>query len=436
MPITPRAVNPINAAGSSGSLLDSSTAKPHSIDMRIFDKKSANGSANGAPIGQGTVNPSYLKECREEDPWPADSSCAPGSAARSRASANVVLSDCRIDTPEEDLATDQPFSMSCEARSQDGNPITGSVCFRLFCITAPDKPPEDTYHTVEGKLKEGHFRAEGTLFSPISRVEWGAPLKYHVVAQHSAAKEKAKSADVGVEAYVPPKPVAIWVLSDEHFDVRSSFIWLSASEKFSELKKLLESHSDSLLLVLGHCESGGSEDENEELSARIAFALYFLLTIDDIGCQTITSSSGNAEWQSWLWGAITMIGYEEAQSLTYAEILRRYSHLLNAPHLQKESFLGDPSSGHQRLASAGCGSANIHIKKSLEADSVSYSQSFVTVFILPKSVQRTSLRTPCKPWPIFDSMHSKVSHQTSQFVQTISCKEGSDGCRLYKRLIG
>lgn len=215
MSSTPRAENPLGFACASGSLLDKSTAHSHSIDMRIFDKKNADSPANGAPIDQGAVNPNHLKECREEDPWPADSSCAPRSAARSRAGANVVLSDCRIDTPEEDLATDQPFTMSCEARSQDGNPITGSVYFRLFCITAPDKPPEDTHHAVAGKLKDGRFRAEGTLFSPISRVEWGAPLKYHVVAQHSAAKEKAKSPEVGVEAYVPPKPSTIWSLGED-----------------------------------------------------------------------------------------------------------------------------------------------------------------------------------------------------------------------------
>ena len=66
MSSSPRASNPSGAK-----LLDQSTAHPGSIDKSIFEKKT--GPAAGSSVGQGTVNPNYLKECREDNPEPASS---------------------------------------------------------------------------------------------------------------------------------------------------------------------------------------------------------------------------------------------------------------------------------------------------------------------------------------------------------------------------
>ncbi|HQF54875.1 MAG TPA: hypothetical protein PK208_07145, partial [Fibrobacteria bacterium] len=81
-----RATNPTN---SGSMLLDRSTAKPGSIDKAVFEKKT--GAAAGSSVGQGTVNPDYLKECREDNPEPAAG--AGGGAAGAAPAAKVTLTD-------------------------------------------------------------------------------------------------------------------------------------------------------------------------------------------------------------------------------------------------------------------------------------------------------------------------------------------------------
>ncbi len=54
--------------------LDESKATPGSLDLSVFQPKPAK-------LGQGTVSDDYLKRCREEDPWPAETATAPQSAA-------------------------------------------------------------------------------------------------------------------------------------------------------------------------------------------------------------------------------------------------------------------------------------------------------------------------------------------------------------------
>ncbi|HQF54174.1 MAG TPA: DUF2235 domain-containing protein [Fibrobacteria bacterium] len=54
--------------------LDESKATPGSLDLSVFQPKPAK-------LGQGTVSDDYLKRCREEDPWPAETSTVPQSAA-------------------------------------------------------------------------------------------------------------------------------------------------------------------------------------------------------------------------------------------------------------------------------------------------------------------------------------------------------------------
>ncbi|MEN9306435.1 MAG: hypothetical protein RL173_367 [Fibrobacterota bacterium] len=213
MPDT-RASNPTS---SGPSLLDKSTARPGEVDMAIFEKNQAqSGSATsgGSQKSQGAVNANYLEECRRDNPTPADEK----SAKRT-----VTLSDCRIDTPSEDLATDQPFKMSCVATSSNGKPVTGGVTFRLFC-TLPDGTEEDTGLAKVGNREGDRICAEGTLYSPKKLVKWGVELKYRVVAEHGDAVEKEKSGVVEVVGYMPPKPVAVWEIHEEVFLNRTALL--------------------------------------------------------------------------------------------------------------------------------------------------------------------------------------------------------------------
>lgn len=431
MPSTPRAANPIDAAGSSGSLLDRSTAKPHSIDMRIFDKKSDDSPAKGARIGQGTVTPSFVRKCHEEDPWPADSSCAPRSAARSSVGAKVVLSDCRIDTPEEDLATDQPFEMSCEARSEDGNPITGSVYFRLFCITAPDKPPEDTHHAVEGKLKEGRFCAEGTLFSPISRVEWGAPLKYHVVAQHSAAKEKAKSAEVGVEANRPPKPFAVFSLPERYFYPGTSFIMPTAKGYFEELNKIINDHGNPGVSIFGH--SNSSTEDDVSLSGRRAYSMYCLLT------QNTKGWLENYRAENWGAQAAFIMDEFSKDARTNEEFIQKYFDYVCKCKINASDFLGDPSDPSLRFACMNCAQMNPFNSgdgTATNKNSTHNDNARVSIAIFPpaaKGIGRTEF--PCPNWHGSSIECKRTQHFNLTTPQnTTEASKRKPQCLLYQKM--
>ena len=73
--------------------------------MAIFQKKSGGGAGARQATGQGSVNPNYLKECREDNPEPVAQDAA----------ATATLLNCKIDTPPEKLVVNQPFEMSVEA---------------------------------------------------------------------------------------------------------------------------------------------------------------------------------------------------------------------------------------------------------------------------------------------------------------------------------
>ena len=272
-----RAINPTGA-----SLLDKSTAHPGSIDKSVFEKKT--GSAAGSAVGQGAVNPNYLKECREDnpDPTPTDEQTK-----------SVVLGNCKITTPPEDLVVDQPFEMSVEAKSPNGSP-SGHVTFRLFC-TIPDPadgPPkcEDQSLSFSGKVVDGVAKASGKLISPKKPVPAGTKLQYHVVAQHTGAKEKCESPKVEVEAGKPPKPLAVWSLGAVHFGFDSSFILPSAAAKIAEFKDVIAKHQGAAVAVFGHADPVGEDDANKGLSGRRAFAVWCMLAKDPTGWTQLANS--------------------------------------------------------------------------------------------------------------------------------------------------
>ena len=280
-----RAINPTGSM-----LLDRSSAHPGSIDKSIFENKSGSSSGGTARTGsqqaasQGTVNPNYLRECREDNPEPAPTDGQTES---------VVLVNCKITTPPENLVVDQPFDMSVEAKTANG-PASGQAMFRLFCAI-PDSaggPPkcEDQSLSFSGKITDGVAKASGKLISPKKPVAAGTKLQYHVVAEHLEAKEKCESPKVEVEAGKPPKPVAVWSLGAVHFGFDSSFILPSAAAKIAEFKDVIAKHPGAAVAVFGHADPVGEDDNNKGLSGRRAFAVWCLLAKDPTGWTQLSST--------------------------------------------------------------------------------------------------------------------------------------------------
>ena len=278
MPDT-RASNPTS---SGPSLLDKSTARPADVDMAIFEKnqaQSGSASTGGSQKSQGAVNSNYLEECRRDNPSPADEKTAKRT---------VTLSDCRIDTPQEDLATDQPFKMSCVATSSDGKPVTSGVTFRLYC-TLPDGTEEDTGLAKVGKREGDRICAEGTLYSPKKLVEWGEELKYRVVAEQTRVTKNEDSGKVEVKAHIPPKPIASLIVESDDFFPDSVLILPSAKQKFTELKSLIDAHERVAISITGIGPLN--------LAGRRAFAVFsFLLGLYRFYETHLLSADGPSEW--------------------------------------------------------------------------------------------------------------------------------------------
>lgn len=372
-----RADNPVPFGAS---LLDKSTAKPGSIDMDIFAPKRAT-------AREGSTSSDYLRKTREEN-------SEPETTAESADS--VQLSGCKIDTPPEELATDQPFEMSVEVKSQSGE-ASGTVTFQLLCaLPKPDGSEEvqDQSSPTQASISKGSAKARGTLVSPKTPVASGTRLKYHVVAEHPAASEKSESPKIEVEAGKPPKPLAIWTLEAVHFGFDSSFILPGAAGEIASLGSLLEQHPGAAAAVFGHADPVGKDDFNKTLSGRRAYATYCLLTKDSEGwlelakggegdkwdlrtTQTMLAHLDDSESKPYYGGKIDGIAgsktdaaiknFQKAQGLkpdgnagpkTDAELFPAYMASLGKSSLEAADFLGDPQDKKRQWACAGCGEFN------------------------------------------------------------------------------
>jgi len=278
-----RAINPTGSM-----LLDRSAAQPGSIDKSVFEKRSGspNGGGTGSrqPSGQGTVDPDYLKECREDNPEPS---------RKNDQTESVILGNCRITTSPDKLVIDQPFDMAVEAKTANG-PASGQTTFRLFC-TIPDPAGgaskcEDQSLSFSGKITDGVAKASGKLISPKKPVAAGTKLQYHVVAEHLEAKEKCESPKVEVEAGKPPKPLAVWSLGAVHFGFDSSFILPSAASQIADFKTKIAQNPGAAVAVFGHADPVGEDDKNKGLSGRRAFAVWCLLAKDPTGWTQLANS--------------------------------------------------------------------------------------------------------------------------------------------------
>jgi outer membrane protein OmpA-like peptidoglycan-associated protein len=423
-----RAINPTSGA----SLLDRSKATPGSVNMAIFEKKTA--------AGQGTVNSNYLQQTREDNPEPV----------ADQAATTVTLSNCKITTDPEKLAAEQPFEMSVDIKGPDGS-TSGTVTFNLFCCI----PKADGTETVEdesspatGTVKDGSAVARGTLVSPKDPVAAGTKLKYYVVAQHASANETAESPKIEVEAGKTPDPLAVWCLGSVHFGFGSSFIMPSVATELESLKKLKDQNADAGYAVFGHADPVGEDDFNKTLSGRRANALYCLLTQNADGWvqlskgmegdkwstkahQTILSFLKNDTGAPFYSGSIN--GSDDAATKSAIESFQKFTKLkpdgiigpqtkakLYAVYMEKlsnvvlkpEDFVGDPKDPKVQWACSGCSEFNPLLvfskaddssfkssEKKSERDAKNAPNRRATVFLFPPGTKGPGNVTfPCPTW--------------------------------------
>ncbi|MEN9306430.1 MAG: hypothetical protein RL173_362 [Fibrobacterota bacterium] len=301
-----RATNPTS---SGPSLLDRSTAKPGDVDMSIFDKKkgqSASGQGGGQN-GQGTVNSEYLKETREDDPWPAGSSGASPGGTTAQSTKKVELSSCKISTPVEELATDKPFEATCDVKVLDPSkpPENFTVHFKLFASIAQEDGSFGTAQFMEVKAEGAANKTDATqtvkakanLVSPTPPVKRGTKIRYYVEAEHwDCPGVTLKSDEVEVVNVLLPKPVTNWALHPNHFDFDSSAILPTAAKDFPQLKKMLDANPDTLLAIFGHADPVGEDENNKKLSLRRAKMLYALLTRNVDIWLDLSKKTGGDDW--------------------------------------------------------------------------------------------------------------------------------------------
>lgn len=414
-----RASNP-----ASSMLLDRSTAHPGNFDKSIFARTSGSGSQGGSASGrttsQGTVNSNYLRECREDNPEPANQD------AQTR---SVTLGKCCIETPLEQLATDQPFEMSVDVATGDGKPAAGKVSFRLFCCTTKSDGTEssqDQSLLFTGDTKNGKAIAKGTLISPKQPVPAGTKLKYYVVAEHLDAKEKSESPKVEVEAYKPPQPLAVCAVDARHFGFGGFFLLPSATEQIAEFQKQRDRTPGAAIAIFGH----GTQSAETE-SGRRAFATRSLLTKDASGWLDLAKSAKPGQWDAratrtmlsalkgksgspYYSGRIeggddsatesALRSFQKDHALqvdgkagprTNETLVRLYMDTICATTMGNDDFVGDPKDAKRQWACAGCGSSN-PVRVSSESPE---NTGRVTLFLFPKGAKGPGKVTfPCPAW--------------------------------------
>jgi len=429
-----RAINP------TGAMLhhDRSSAKPGGIDAPVSERKSGKASIGSA--NAGTVNSDYLKECREDNPEP--------EATESKTE-SVVLGNCKIATPPENLVLDQPFDMVVEAKNGSGQ-AAGQAVFRLFC-TIPDHAGgpsrcEDQQLSFSGNISNGEAKASGKLVSPKDPVAAGTKLQYHVVAEHPDANQKCESPKAEVEAGKTPKPVAVWSLGAVHFGFDSSFVLPSAAAQIADFKVKIAQNPGAAVAVFGHADPVGEDESNKGLSGRRAFAVWCLLAKDPTGwtqlanadkwdlrtTQTMLSHlkdkvSGVPYYTGGIDGktgpktesGITAFrkdhGLGNGSSLdgpAKESLFKAYMESVCEVTCKREDFVGDPQDTKRQWACVGCGEFNPvlvfgktdeakfrNASDKTERDGKNAPNRRATVFLFPPGAKGPgNVQFPCPGW--------------------------------------
>lgn len=176
-----------------GNLLDESKAKPSAtLDWeKIQSKIAASRSVDKSQPKTKYDSDAYLKQCREEDPWPEESQQVSGA---------ISLSDCRFAFPSS-LYPDRDALVQCKVTQADP-PAKGSVTFKLWVRNEGEAEWTDLSETasvpVESKAGESQLEGMLVLHCPTPPPELGTKLEYRVTAEESGGS-KAESAPAPVK---------------------------------------------------------------------------------------------------------------------------------------------------------------------------------------------------------------------------------------------
>jgi hypothetical protein len=250
-------------------LLDQSKAHPGNIDLSIFQPKAK-------PVGQGTTSSDYLQKTREDNPEPETDD---------KAKAKVQLSNCKFETPADQLVVSEPFDMSCEVKATGSDaPTKLRVSFRLFVSYENDKGA-----TVEEDLKaywDGYLQAQtgsqtvkakGILFRPNAPL--GTKLQYKLVAEHMECPDKAESPVVEVVAKLQ---IQFESLTGDQFLSNGIVPLLHTDEKLPEILAQAIGAAQAkgpvgeecTLLIQGHIPAGSKDEvDRSDLRARMVKSL-------------------------------------------------------------------------------------------------------------------------------------------------------------------
>lgn len=303
MSSSPRASNPTGP-----SLLDKSTAHPGSLDKSIFEKKT--GSAAGSSVGQGTVNPNYLKECREDNPEPASTEASKDA---------VALSNCRFLTPVEELRCDEKFEMAVDAK------VTGSanlenVTFRLYSFLTKDgKEERSRTHTWAGNGKPVDPKADPVVVKATGKLVYetgtdlSKPIPFEIEAKY-CQQEPAKSP----RAEVANKNVAHWMGGDDlHFATDGEFPLLGSDagliQVLSSAVKRFEKpvEKGETVICFGFASSAGGADHNRKLSLRRAQVVKAILDRDENAWNDLAKANfGTSDIQQFMADLHAACGWE------------------------------------------------------------------------------------------------------------------------------
>lgn len=465
--MTARAINP-NQPGFAP--VDGSTAKPADADR------------NPRPE-EGKVGSDYLNQCRADNPEPD------GNGKTD----SVTLSNCKITTAPEKLATDQPFEMSVEAKGPDGT-APGTVTFNLFC-TLPDadggEDCQDQSSPFQASVANGVATAKGTLVSPKTPVDSGTRLKYHVVAEHPGSTRRSESPKLEVEAGTVPKPLAIWTLGAVHFGFDSSFVLPSALDAISGLKDRISRNPKAAVAVFGHADPVGEDDYNKSLSGRRAYAVFCLLARKTDGWKELAKGTDGDKWdhratqtmlahlkdasgKPYYAGSIDgkpgprteagIQGFQKDNGLkvdgktgtdTDAKLFGKYMDGICEVSLPEDAFVGDPKDAKRQWACVGCGELNpVLVFSKAEADGFGKSgdkaarnarnapNRRATVMLFPESIKGPGrVVFPCPAWSDGSDACRKQSfadsdkrRNPSDSPRTWEKDKDTFACRFYARI--
>lgn len=254
------------------SLLDKSTAKPASIDMSIFEKKSN--------AGQGSVSSDYLQKTREDNPEPDESA---------NKKTTVSLAGCKFTTASDDLEIEDEFQAEVKAQwTGTVSPEGLRVTFTVKMTWDKDGTPQEE----EGMEKLTGFMladqsdqvvtVKGELPRPPSFPPAGTKVRYKLVASHPEAKDTSES-DVSelvlLETLHYVEVPDILFAHGGHFpclDDKNALIdALTRSLKWSK------ENPDEQLVVFAHADTSGDHPVNYDITDRRAQAALALLAHAD-----------------------------------------------------------------------------------------------------------------------------------------------------------